>query len=212
MGDFDLALEAYVTLAATYPKSPLVASVMIRVGDHFYKKEQFDVAAQIGEKFVEKFEGHQHASRMAFRVGQCRYKAGKFTEAGKAFDRFARVFAEDKLCCRRPVLGRRELPHGAEQPFGLPALQPLPLGLPLQRSRQVRPRPPGPARNAQPVRSRQQERAGTGQQLACRALFSRRLGHVVLWQRTCASCTIRARANPGLHRCVLATPDVRNST
>jgi TolA-binding protein len=97
MGDFDLALEAYVTLAATYPKSPLVASVMIRVGDHFYKKEQFDVAAQIGEKFVEKFEGHQHASRMAFRVGQCRYKAGKFTEAGQAFDRFARVFAEDPL-------------------------------------------------------------------------------------------------------------------
>ena len=83
MGDFDLALEAYVTLAATYPKSPLVASVMIRVGDHFYKKEQFDVAAQIGEKFVEKFEGHQHASRMAFRVGQCRYKAGRFTEAGE---------------------------------------------------------------------------------------------------------------------------------
>jgi TolA-binding protein len=98
MGDFDLALEAYVTLAATYPKSALVPNVMIRVADHFYKKEQFDVAAQIGEKFVEKFEGHQHAARMAFRIGQCRFKAGKFVEAGKAFDRFARIFAEDKLC------------------------------------------------------------------------------------------------------------------
>ena len=97
MGDFDLALEAYVVLAATYPKSPLVASVMIRIADHFFKKEQFDVAAQVGERFVEKFEGHQHAPRMAFRIGQCRYKAGEFLEAGKAFDNFARVFAEDKL-------------------------------------------------------------------------------------------------------------------
>ena len=58
-GDFDEALEAYVTLAATYPKSPLIANVMIRICDYFYKNEKYEVAAQVGEKFLERFEGHQ---------------------------------------------------------------------------------------------------------------------------------------------------------
>ena len=58
-------LEAYVTLAATYPKSPLIASVMIRISDHFYKAENYEIAAQAGEKFLEKFEGHEHFQRMS---------------------------------------------------------------------------------------------------------------------------------------------------
>ena len=34
--EFNQALEEYVTLAATYPKSPLIANVMVRIMDHFY--------------------------------------------------------------------------------------------------------------------------------------------------------------------------------
>ncbi len=34
---------------------------MIRICDHFYKKENFKVAAQVGEKFLEKFESHKYA-------------------------------------------------------------------------------------------------------------------------------------------------------
>ena len=49
-GDFDAALEAYVTLAATYPKSPLISSVMIRISEYFYKAEDFVVAAQVGDR------------------------------------------------------------------------------------------------------------------------------------------------------------------
>ena len=86
-----------MTLAATYPKSPLIANVMIRISDHFYKAEEYTVAAQVGEKFTEKFEGHQHAPKMAFRIGQCFFKAKKFTEAGKAFDRFDKNFPDDDL-------------------------------------------------------------------------------------------------------------------
>src|SRR5690606_18714872 len=86
-----------VTLAATYPKSPLIANVMIRISDHFYKAEQFDVAAQVGEKFLEKHESHQFASRMAFRIGQCFYKAKTYREAGAAFDRFIKQFPDDAL-------------------------------------------------------------------------------------------------------------------
>ena len=32
-GDFDRALEEYVTLAATYPKSPLIPKTMVRIND-----------------------------------------------------------------------------------------------------------------------------------------------------------------------------------
>src|SRR6185295_782340 len=92
------ALEAYVTLAATYPKNPLIANVMIRISDHFYKKENFEVSAQVGEKFLERFEGHEWAPRMAFRVGQCYYKGKKYDQAAAAFDKFAKVFPDDALC------------------------------------------------------------------------------------------------------------------
>ena len=65
--------------------------------DHFYKKETYDVAAQVGEKFLERFAGNSNAPRMAFRIGQCYYKAKKYTEASDSFDRFAKIFPDDKL-------------------------------------------------------------------------------------------------------------------
>ena len=34
---------------------------------------------------------------MAFRIGQCFYKAKKYTDAGKAFDRFGKQFPDDAL-------------------------------------------------------------------------------------------------------------------
>ncbi len=60
-GEFNQALEAYVTLAATYPKNPLIANVMLRINDHFFKAENYKVAAQVGEKFLERFESHKWA-------------------------------------------------------------------------------------------------------------------------------------------------------
>jgi TolA-binding protein len=90
-----------VTLAATYPKSPLIANVMIRIMDHFYnntdKADNYEVAAQVGRKFLEKFEGHEWAPKVAFRVGQAYYKYERFAEAGKAFDEFAKVFPDNEL-------------------------------------------------------------------------------------------------------------------
>lgn len=96
-GDFDEALEAYVTLAATYPKSPLIANVMVRISDRFYRNEKYVVAAQVGEKFLERFDGHEWGSRIAFRVGQCYYKDKQYAKATDAFDRFAKVFPDDAL-------------------------------------------------------------------------------------------------------------------
>jgi len=77
-GELDKALEAYVTLAGTYPKSPLIANVMLRINEHFYLKEDYAVAASVGEKFIEKFPNHEWAAKMAFRIGQCHYKLEEF--------------------------------------------------------------------------------------------------------------------------------------
>jgi TolA-binding protein len=99
--EFDQALEEYVTLAATYPKSPLIANVMVRIMDHFYNNKDrgdgFEIAAQVGKKFLERFEGHEWAPKVAFRVGQAYYKSEKFAEAGKAFDEFAKAFPDNEL-------------------------------------------------------------------------------------------------------------------
>ena len=110
-GEFDEALEAYVTLASTYPKSPLIASVMIRISEYFYRDENYLVAAQVGKKFIERFQDHEFAARMAFRVGQSYYKQGQaadpdgtgsgkkfYVQAAEAFDVFVKTFPDDKLC------------------------------------------------------------------------------------------------------------------
>ena len=55
------------------------------------------MAAQVGEKFLERFESHSNAPRMAFRIGQCYYKAKKYQTAGKSFDKFTEVFPKDTL-------------------------------------------------------------------------------------------------------------------
>jgi len=72
--------------------------VMIRISDHFYKSERYDVAAQVGEKLLDRFEAHEHASRMGFRVGQCYFKAKDYNTAGAAFDVFAKRFPDAPLC------------------------------------------------------------------------------------------------------------------
>ena len=33
---------------------------MIRICDHFYKKEQYEISSQVAEKFLEKFPGQSH--------------------------------------------------------------------------------------------------------------------------------------------------------
>ncbi|MFN0128673.1 MAG: tetratricopeptide repeat protein [Verrucomicrobiales bacterium] len=96
-GNLDEALEAYVTLAATYPKSPLIANVMLRINEHFYLKEEFAVAATVGDKFIERFPNHEWAPKMAFRIGQCHYKLEEFQKSGLAFDAFVKRFPEQEL-------------------------------------------------------------------------------------------------------------------
>jgi len=71
--------------------------VMIRISDYFYGKENYEIAAQVGEKFLERFDTHEYASRIAFRVGQSYYKGKLYPKASKAFDQFNKQFPEDAL-------------------------------------------------------------------------------------------------------------------
>ncbi len=70
---------------------------MVRISEHFYKVENYKVAAQVGEKFLEKFEGHKWAPKMAFRVGQCYYKDKQLIKAAETFDKFYLQFRTDAL-------------------------------------------------------------------------------------------------------------------
>ena len=56
-----------------------------------------EIAAKVAEKFVEKFPNHQHAARMAFRVGQSYHKDEDYTKAGESFDEFIKAFPDDDL-------------------------------------------------------------------------------------------------------------------
>jgi TolA-binding protein len=94
---YNQALDAYVTLAATFPKDPLIADVMIRISEHFYKSENYKVAAQVGEKFGEKFTSDPRAAKMAFRVGQAYHKDKQYAKSGEVFDKFAKTYREDAL-------------------------------------------------------------------------------------------------------------------
>jgi len=97
-GEFDQALEEYVTLAATYPKSPLIANVMLRICDYFfYQTKDYPIAANVAEKFVDRFQGHQWAPKMAFRIGQSYHKAEDYKKAAAAFDEFVKRFPDDEL-------------------------------------------------------------------------------------------------------------------
>ena len=79
---------------ATYPKSPLIASVMIRISDHFYNQTVWG-AAQVGEKFLEKFEGHEHAQGVSGLDKH--FTRVRLTRSRRLFDRFMKLFPEDEL-------------------------------------------------------------------------------------------------------------------
>jgi TolA-binding protein len=55
------------------------------------------VAASVGAKFLERFPNHEWTPKMAFRIGQCRYKLEEFIKGGKSFDAFAKRFPEQEL-------------------------------------------------------------------------------------------------------------------
>lgn len=83
-GEMEQACEEYVRLAYTYPGNPLIAKCMVRLSDYFYKTSKFAVAAGICRQFLEQYGEHEWASKIAFRQGQCHFKAGEQAAAASA--------------------------------------------------------------------------------------------------------------------------------
>ena len=96
--------------------------------------------------------------RPARRRRQIRQRPRRLPEGGGGLRHLRQEVAGRQALRRSPLLGRRSLPHGGRRPQRVPALQPLPLGLPGKRRREIRPRPPRAPRNAGPVRTRSQSR------------------------------------------------------
>ncbi|MBT4225099.1 MAG: tetratricopeptide repeat protein, partial [Opitutae bacterium] len=65
---------------------------------------------------TERFQQHELAPKMAFRVGQCYYKAEDFKIAGAAFDKFAKTFPDDKLCAEALFWGGESYRMGKNVP------------------------------------------------------------------------------------------------
>ncbi len=75
--EMDRASEEYVRLAYTYPDNPLIAKCMVRLNDYFFKINKFQVAANICGQFLEQYGEHELAPKIAFRQGQCYFKAAE---------------------------------------------------------------------------------------------------------------------------------------
>jgi len=100
-----------VTLAATYPKKPADReTVMVRISEHFYKARELQgPRPQVGEKFMEKFDGHKWGAEDGVPASaQCYYKDKQYAKAAETFDKFVKTFRRRPTRGRRDVLGRGE--------------------------------------------------------------------------------------------------------
>ena len=96
-GELDEALEAYVTLAGTYPKSPLIANVMLRINEHFYVKEDYAVAASVGSKFLERFPNHEWTPRWPSASASATTSSKNSSRVAKLSTAFAKRFPDQEL-------------------------------------------------------------------------------------------------------------------
>ncbi len=84
-GDPDSAMDAYVELTYTYPGSELVSDAVVRMGQHFYRVERFDLSGNIFGQFQQRNPESPLAPRVLFLAAQSFLK-GAESELAKAQD------------------------------------------------------------------------------------------------------------------------------
>lgn len=82
-GDPDSAMDAYVELTYSYPGSELVSDAVVRMGQHFYRIERFDLSGRVFSQFQARNPENPLAPRVLFLAAQSFLK-GADTEAAKA--------------------------------------------------------------------------------------------------------------------------------
>lgn len=94
---WDAACEEYVKITYKYPNNPLVADVIIRLGQYFWRIEKYQVAGDVFKSFYERFKNHRLSSRALLLAGQSYIKAKQYTEAIDTLNELVKAFADDKV-------------------------------------------------------------------------------------------------------------------
>ena len=90
------ACEEYVKITYKYPNNPLVADVIIRLGQYFWRIEQFEVAGDVFKSFQDRFSDHKLSSRAMLLSGQSYIKAKMHEKAVEVLNDLVTVYADDK--------------------------------------------------------------------------------------------------------------------
>jgi TolA-binding protein len=85
-----------VKVTYIYPENPLVADATVRLGNYYYKKEAYKVAAQIFHKFQQRNPTHALSSKALFLAAQCWYKMKDYGQAVKLFANLVDEYTDDK--------------------------------------------------------------------------------------------------------------------
>jgi len=82
-GDPDNAMDAYVELTYSYPGSELVSDAVVRIGQHFYRIERFDLSGRVFSQFHVRNPENPLAPRVLFLAAQS-FMKGAENAAAKA--------------------------------------------------------------------------------------------------------------------------------
>lgn len=96
LGQTDAAANAFETLAAKFPTSPLAAECRFRVGEVYYDAEQFDQAAAAYLECANQADG-EILEKALHKSGWSFLKQQKWAEAERAFERQRKSFPQGKL-------------------------------------------------------------------------------------------------------------------
>ena len=107
MENFDAACEEYVKLTYVYPESGFVADATLRLGNYYYKKEKYQVAAKIFYNFKQKNPTHKMAAQALFLAAQCAMKQKTYAQAAQAL-----CLARGRIPGRQGVAGRGHVLDG----------------------------------------------------------------------------------------------------
>jgi len=89
------AIEEYVKITYKYPDHPLVADVIIRLGQYFWRNNNYGVAGDVFASFQERFNDHQLASRAMLLSGQAYIKDKQFPRAAEVLTALVENYRDD---------------------------------------------------------------------------------------------------------------------
>lgn len=97
MGRVQRAYEEYKWLADRYPGNVLVSDALMRMGQHFYAKEQYDVALKCFSDLLYNHPDYELAENAFFKVAECHVRNESYVKSAACFQEFVRRYPESVL-------------------------------------------------------------------------------------------------------------------